>query len=265
MNERTTSGLIPAATIILGRDRSDDLEIFMVQRNRQIDFAAGALVFPGGRVEADDASPGVCRRCAPIAQGREPDIGFYVAAIREVYEECGILLARDRDDATIVSAARLAGLEDKRRAICDKTLTFSELLEAENLYPACDCLTPFSHWVTPEFMPKRFDTWFFIAAAPEGHTGCHDGCESVDSLWLTPKDALAGAGNGTFKVIFPTRMNIAKMGRFNNLEQARAYCASTPVVRVLPRLAQGPDGPVLRIPAEADYGLTEESISKLSS
>ena len=114
-------------------------------------------------------------------------------------------------------------------------------------------------------MPKRFDTWFFIAAAPEDHIGRHDGSESVDSLWLTPKDALAGAEKGTFKVIFPTRMNIAKMSRFTNLEQARAYCASTPVVRVLPRLAQGPDGPVLRIPAEADYGLTEESISKLSS
>ncbi len=263
MSETGIKGTIPSATIILGRDSGDDIEIFMVKRNRQIDFAAGALVFPGGKVEADDAMPGVVRRCLMVNRRPEPDIGFYVAAIREVYEESGILLARDRGDAKIVSSDRLAGLEDKRRALCANELKFSQMLEKEDLYPACDCLTPFAHWITPGVMPKRFDTWFFIADAPAGHTGCHDGCESVDSLWLTPEKVISVAAEGKFTVMFPTRMNITKMSRFKNLDAARRYCRQNPVVTVLPRVEQRPDGPVLCIPAEADYGLTEESVSNL--
>jgi 8-oxo-dGTP pyrophosphatase MutT (NUDIX family) len=263
MNEQKTKAPIPSATIILGRDRGDAIEIFMVKRNRRIDFAGGALVFPGGRVDADDTAPGVVRRCRKVNQDREPDPGVYVAAIREAYEECGILLAREGGSAEIISPDRLAGLENKRRALCANELKFSELLESEDLYPACDRLTPFAHWITPEIMPKRFDTWFFVADAPAGHAGSHDGSESVDSLWLTPEEILAGAAQGKFTVIFPTRMNIAKMSRFSRLDEARSYCLGNPVVCVLPRVEQRADGPVLCIPAEADYGLTEESVANL--
>lgn len=258
------AGPIPAATIIVGRDHGDGIELFMVKRNRRIEFASGALVFPGGKVEADDTVPGVVRRCQTAHPYQEPTIGFYVAAIREVYEECGILLARAPDETGIISSDRLAGLADRRRALCANKLKFSRLLDAEDLYLACDRLTPFAHWITPEVMPKRFDTWFFIADAPAGHSACHDGCESVDSLWIAPKDIIEGAAKGEFNVMFPTRMNINKMSRFGNLDEARAYCVQNPVVRVLPTVEQRPDGPVLCIPAEADYGLTEESVSNLS-
>ncbi|MEW6076461.1 MAG: NUDIX hydrolase [Thermodesulfobacteriota bacterium] len=264
MNEQKINAPIPSATIILGRDRGDAIEMFMVKRNRRIDFAAGALVFPGGRVDVDDTAPGVIRRCGgAMNQCREPDPGFYVAAIREVYEESGILLVREGGAATIISPERLAGFEDKRRALCAGELKFSELLENEDLYPACDRLTPFAHWITPEFMPKRFDTWFFVADAPDGQVGSHDGSESVDSLWITPADVLTGASGGRFMVIFPTRMNIAKMARFCCLDEARSYCLEHPAIPVLPRMEQRAGGPVLCIPAEADYGLTEESVANL--
>jgi 8-oxo-dGTP pyrophosphatase MutT (NUDIX family) len=263
MNEQKIKQPIPSATIILGRNAGDGLEIFMVKRNRRIDFAAGALVFPGGRVDADDTAPGVVRRCQKRDQDPEPDMGVYVAAIREAYEESGILLARERGFAEIISPDRLAGLEHKRRALCANELKFSELLESEDLYPACDRLTPFARWITPEIMPKRFDTWFFVADAPAGQVGSHDGSESVDSLWITPADVLAGAATGQFMVIFPTRMNIAKMSRFSRLDEARSYCLANPVVCVLPRVEQRASGPVLCIPAEADYGLTEECFANL--
>lgn len=256
-------GVMPAATIILVRDGQNGLEVFMVQRNRRIDFAAGALVFPGGRVDDEDTMPSIIRRCRGQEQSREPEIGYHVAAIREAYEECGILLACNRNDPKIISADRLAELEGHRRALCANEIKFSEILESEDLFLACDRLIPFAHWITPEIMPKRFDTWFFIAEAPAGHAGRHDGRESVDSLWITPADVLAEAAAGRFTVIFPTRMNIAKISRFRHLEDARRYCAEHSLVRVQPWVEQRENGPVLCIPAEADYGLTEECMTKL--
>lgn len=264
MNKEKIGALIPAATIIMARDGENGMEVFMVKRNRQIDFAAGALVFPGGRVDDDDTAPEVIRRCRGSGQLPEPEIGYYVAAIREAYEECGILLACNRSDTEILPADRLSKFEHHRRALCANKIKFSEILEYEDLFPACDRLTPFAHWVTPEIMPQRFDTWFFVTAAPPGQKGRHDGCESVASLWITPKALLAEAATGKFAVMFPTRLNLAKISRFRNMADIRRYCSEHPMVRVQPRLEQRENRLVLCIPAEADYGLTEEEITGLS-
>ena len=156
----------PASTILLLRDGPSGLETFMVVRHHEIDFASGALVFPGGRMEAADVGLAAERaRADPLAP-------FKVAAIREAFEECGLLLARAEGEDAIVPAARAAGL--------DRAAPFCDLMARERLVPALDALVPFAHWITPDFVPKRFDTHFFLALAPEDQILAHDGREAVD-------------------------------------------------------------------------------------
>ena len=156
----------PASTIMLLRDGPAGLEAFMVVRHHQIDFASGALVFPGGRMEATDAE------LAGSLFGVDPLAPFKVAAIREAFEECGVLMARPPGEDGLVPPGRVENL--------DRAAPFAELLARENLAPAIDCLVPFAHWITPAFLPKRFDTHFFLALAPAGHALAHDGREAVE-------------------------------------------------------------------------------------
>lgn len=197
----------------------------MVVRHHQIDFASGALVFPGGRVEAADA----------VLAGGDADLAFHVAAIRETWEECGVLLARP---GTAVAAEG----------------DFAAMLSARGLMPDVSALALFAHWITPIPVPKRFDTKFFLAAAPADQEALHDGGEAVDSVWIRPTDALAAAEAGTRKVVFPTRMNLAKLARSNSVAEAFAAARAKPVVTVQPIQRNTPEGRYLRIPIEADYG-----------
>ena len=154
----------PASTVLLIRDGEQGLEVFMVVRNRAIDFAGGALVFPGGRVEPDDVA---------IAGGPGDEVSldaFRVAGIRETFEECGVLLARPPGCPVMIGAETLLRAEDKHRAAMNRgERTLSELLAAEQLQPAVDAMLHFAHWVTPKGRAKRFDTQFFLAAAPPDH------------------------------------------------------------------------------------------------
>ena len=156
----------PASTILLLRDGLSGIEIFMVVRHHEIDFASGALVFPGGRMETADVELG--RSLAPS----DPLAAFKVAAIREAFEECGVLLARPRGQDAFVPAARSGAL--------DRTAPFAALLAREKLVPALDALVPYAHWITPDFVPKRFDTHFFLALAPHDQALAHDGREAVE-------------------------------------------------------------------------------------
>jgi 8-oxo-dGTP pyrophosphatase MutT (NUDIX family) len=186
----------PASTIILLRDAPTGLETFMVVRHHQIDFASGALVFPGGRLEAADAE-----LAASLGAAADPLAPFIVAAIREAFEECGVLLAREKSGAP-VPARRVEKL--------DRAAPFTELMAREALVPAIDLLVPFAHWITPVFVPKRFETRFFLALAPLGQALAHDGREAVDSVWITPREALADHGR-RFKLLFPTERNLWKL------------------------------------------------------
>ena len=234
-----------ASTVLLLRDGAEGLEVFMVVRNYAIDFASGALVFPGGRVDAADHALG--------------DDVARTAAIRETFEECGILLARRRGSAGLVSAADLAGIAARHRGRLNAgETTMADIAEAEDLALAPDLLVHFAHWITPAAMPKRFDTHFFLAAAPPDQIGAHDGHESVDSLWITPRKALDGTEAGTYKMVFATHLNIQKLARFPTTEAALAFARAAPVITVEPDVLKKPDGSRrLRIPAEADYGGTE--------
>ncbi len=237
----------PAATIILLRDAPAGLETFMVVRHHQIDFASGALVFPGGRLEAADAElagSAVAALHSPSTDGRpggrpmerggavsdralhdaDPLASFKVAAIREAFEECGVLLAREKSGAP-VPARRVEKL--------DRAAPFAELLAREALVPAIGLLVPFAHWITPVFVPKRFDTRFFLALAPPGQALAHDGREAVDSVWITPREALAEHGK-RFKLLFPTERNLWKLTAHADAAAALAAARAQPVVTVLP-------------------------------
>lgn len=249
MSDHPEAPARPAATILLLRDRPQGMEVFMVVRHHEIDFASGALVFPGGRVEPGDRAIAEALRDGAVATAAG------IAAVRETFEECGILLARRPGQAALVGADVLRGLADRRVALCRGEVDFATLLRDADLVPALDLLVYFAHWITPRSRPKRFDTHFFLAVAPEDHLAAHDGREAVDSVWIRPQDAIAEATAGKRKLVFPTRMNLAKLAMSTTAAAAIEIARGVPVVTVEPELVSTAEGGrILRIPAAAGYG-----------
>ena len=259
MREEEPVTPVPAATIMMLRDGPDGLEVFMVVRHHQIDFASGALVFPGGKADEADFDPALDAYLDGAAT--EPARkAIQVASIREAFEECGVLLARPAGATELISGERLASLAPFRDRLHKGELTILQFLQTEDLHLACDELAHFAHWVTPPMMPKRFDTHFFLAAAPADHLAVHDGHESVDSVWITPAQALADAAAGKRTVIFPTLRNLEKLGRYNTVADALDAARATTPVEVLPWTERREDGVYLCIPPEADYDVSEEKM-----
>src|SRR5258705_9431716 len=196
----------PASTLLLlprrrgtkgadGKDR-DEVEVFMMVRHYEIDFNPGALVFPGGSVDAGDQE--IIARPELYSGGEGLDasaLSFRIAAIRETFEESGILLARPQGSRALVDAKRASEIEAaSRAALCESKTTFLKVLTDNKMLLALDELVPYAHWITPEGMPKRFDTWFFLAAAPPEQVGAHDGKDSTDSIWVSPREAVEAGG-----------------------------------------------------------------------
>ena len=244
----------PAATILLLRDGPDGLEVFMVVRHHAIDFASGALVFPGGRVEDSDHAFAAAIGAEDIAA-----TAFRLAAIRETFEECGVLLARPRGSDALIGADELRLVEDEHRAKLNAgAIGFDAILSAHALHPATDQLVHYAHWITPAHQPKRYDTQFFLAEAPAEHIAVHDGHESVDSIWITPQAALDGTGAGRFKLVFATQMNLIKLARHATVAEAMANARASTVVTVQPRATKlDATRRKLLIPIEAGYGGSE--------
>ena len=244
-----------AATVLLLREGDRGLEVFMVVRHHEIEFASGGLVFPGGSIDPGDRA--VAEEAALLCKedGLDPEAAVIrVAGIRETFEESGVLLARKRGAGEILSATQMEALAPQRIELHDGKVTFIDIIRKHQLVLATDGLTPFAHWITPVQRPKRFDTHFLLARAPRDQVGNHDGRESVDSLWLTPNDALEGAKTGRFKVPFPTTRNLARLGRFDTVDAAFAHARTTPVVTVTPELTIREDGGrTIKIPAAAGY------------
>lgn len=239
-----------AATVLLLRDGADGMEIFMVQRNRAIEFSSGALVFPGGSI-----SPNDYEIAETLASNLPNELAaIRVAGVRETYEESGILLTRARGSDALVSAEIAAKTGPMRAAVDKGEVKFSDVLDAHDLVPAIDLMAPFAHWITPVNMPKRFDTHFLLAVAPTDHVGMHDGHESVDSIWLSPKEALEGDASGRFTLPFPTVRNLIKLDKLKTAKAAMDFARVTPVVTVIPEMKKNEDGTThLRIPKEAGY------------
>lgn len=250
----------PAATVLICRDTPDGMEVFMVVRHHKIDFASGALVFPGGKVcghDHADTVPGLSDGGGDI----DPDFfPYYVAALRESFEECGVLLATSSDTGAMVTGERVKELDQFREPLNNEELAIGDFLETHGLRLACDKIEHFAYWVTPEMMPKRFDTHFFIARAPEDHIAVHDGSESVDSVWISPQKVLDEAAEGKWTVIFPTRCNLQKLAESKTVAEAMEKARASEVVKVLPWIEKRDDGAVLCIPTEAGYPVSEEKV-----
>ena len=245
---------LPAATIVIAREAENGFEVFMVKRHHQIDFVAGALVFPGGKVAPGDFDAGLEAHFDGAGGWSADDRALGAAAIREAFEESGILFAREEGASGLISAERAASLAHYRAPLDKREISLLEMLRREKLRLACDRLTRFAHWITPKMMPKRFDTHFFLAAAPQSHAGAHDGREAVDSIWIAP--AAAVADRKTWNIVFPTKLNLMKLAQSKTVAAAIAAARAHPPLTVEPWIEDGPDGQVLRIRGDAGYEQT---------
>jgi 8-oxo-dGTP pyrophosphatase MutT (NUDIX family) len=258
----------PAATVILLRDGGRSPEVLMLERHSRSEFLPDMYVFPGGRVEDQDLEladrlSGVTRQQAaellPTVQAaRAP--AFLVAAIRETFEEAGVLLCRARGSPALLEPARAHSLARHRLDVQAGRRSFRSLVDAEDLELAGELLVAHAHWITPENVARRFDTVFFAALAPTGQLAAHDGVEATDSIWIRPEDALAQAARRERQIIFPTACNLEVLCGFTTAAEALEGSRRRPVVPVLPRFLE--EGGVRRlvIPREAGYPKSEERI-----
>ncbi|MEW5864640.1 MAG: MBL fold metallo-hydrolase [Pseudomonadota bacterium] len=223
----------PAATIILLRDGAHGPEVFMLQRSKGSAFLPGAYVFPGGALDASDHDVRAARRVRGLGDAEASarlalasgGLAYWIAAARECFEEAGILLAVDAAGAP-VAPERVARLAHLRQPMNAGRLSFAELLEREDLYVPGDAIVYFSHWITAAGRPRRFDTRFFIALAPEGQDGVHDASETVHSFWISPREALARHERDEIEIIFPTRSSLGDLARFPSAGAALDYARS---------------------------------------
>jgi 8-oxo-dGTP pyrophosphatase MutT (NUDIX family) len=263
MSEKTSepakSGASPrlAATAVILRDGAEGIEAFMVVRHHAIDFASGALVFPGGKVDAGDADAAWAEL---VPEGVSPAArALYVAAAREAFEEAGLMLGRRRGGEGLLSANETHRLVERyRKRLIEGATTFIALMRSEELTLATELMIPFAHWITPEGLPKRFDTHFLLVAAPVGQLGAHDGSESVEGLWIRPQQALLEAQARTRTLVFATQLNLKKLTGHATVADAVAATRLSPIVTVMPRVIdKTATSRTLQIPAEAGYGVSE--------
>lgn len=258
-----------AATVMLVRDGNSGLEVFMLRRNPKSVFVGGAFVFPGGAVdEADRFDPdlesvvtGLSDEMASARLGIESGgLAFWVAAIRESFEEAGLLLANNGNGQPLrlEGDAMTTRFGSHRLAVDSGAERLVDVCKKESLILACDEIHYFSHWITPVGPPRRFDTRFFIARAPEGQTGKHDDSETVASLWTRPQDALNKAAAGELEVIQPTIRNLEAIARFSSTQELMAAAAAmTNIPAILPRLVQEDGGVRILLPGDRGYSDVE--------
>ena len=208
----------PAATLVLLRDRAaGGFEILLMQRHHASKFAAGDFVFPGGKLEADDNPEDAVQWCAGLdlagaartlhlEHAPTTALGYWVGAIRETFEEAGVLLATTADGGPVrLPSARVA---DYRRAIQADNRAFWSMIKTEKLRLATDRLVYFAHWVTPDGLPLRFDTRFFAAPMPDGQEAVSDEHEMISLRWLAPTEALEAHARGELSLRNPTVRNL---------------------------------------------------------
>jgi len=233
----------------------------MVKRHHQIDFASGALVFPGGKTHAGDHDPAWEFRTLGWDQSLPEKRALRIAAIREAYEETGILLARHPDQSPFHGDFRAGEARDD---VAADRRAFLDLVTELDVHLDLGALSVFARWITPVMMPKRFDTWFYVAAAPPDQLALCDGWETVDAEWIAPAEALRLATAGERKIIFPTRMNLQLLAEAADAEDAVVRAQARALVTVEPKVVEGPQGPMLVIPEDAGYGAVTELLSAVT-
>jgi 8-oxo-dGTP pyrophosphatase MutT (NUDIX family) len=244
----------PAATIMLVRDEPS-FEVLMVKRHHQIDFASGALVFPGGKTHDGDHDPAWAQWSVGWDGLDAEQRALRIAAVREVYEEAGIILARDAAGEPFHGDDRAGAA---REAIAKDERSFLDLVRELDIRLDLDALTVFARWITPAMMPKRFDTWFYLAKANSDQLAACDGWETVDVEWIAPDEAIRLAAAGERTVIFPTRMNLQLLAEASHGGDAIERALARTLVPVLPVVERRDGGSFLVIPADAGYGAVAE-------
>ena len=228
-----------AATLILLRDTPGGPEAFMLQRTPTAVFLPGAYVFPGGALDATDRDARALSRVRGLADAdasaqlglASGGLAHWVAAARECFEEAGILIAVDASGAP-VAPERVAALAEWREPLNAGERVFAELLEREDLYVPAAEIVYFSHWITAAGRPRRFNTRFFIARAPQGQDGAHDESETVHSFWIAPREALARFARGEIEIIFPTRTSLGDVAHFTTAAAAVEHVRSAGQIEV---------------------------------
>jgi 8-oxo-dGTP pyrophosphatase MutT (NUDIX family) len=254
----------PAATVMLVRDGAAGLEVCMLRRNLQSDFVGGAYVFPGGGVDPADGEPDVEPLCDGLtdaeASGRlglpANGLAFWIAAIRETFEEAGLLPAQWADGSPLrfddpVVAERFVthrhGVDRRERRLVD-------IFVEEGLrFPLAE-MHYVSHWVTPAGAPRRYDTRFFLAAAPGGQDPVHDDREVIAAHWIRPADALEAHAAGDYAMLPPTVANVRSLSRAGTVAEALAAAVALPAVpSMIPRVLHDGDGPRIVMPGDPHY------------
>jgi 8-oxo-dGTP pyrophosphatase MutT (NUDIX family) len=226
MTEHANQPIRPAATVIIARDASPQYEIFMLRRTNQAVFAGGMYVFPGGRVDEEDHSsdyhghlqgPSDVQRAQQDALGDEWR-GYWIAGVRETFEEAGILLAYTADGPICAyDDGNWTKFQDYRSALHQGEVTLADICATEKLSLAIDLIHFYNRWITPQGRPRRFDTRFFITEAPSAQTGLHDGSETVDSVWISPDDALRQNDAGEFGLMAVTQKQLSSLAEYDSV------------------------------------------------
>ena len=277
--------ILPAATVMLVRDALDqagapDVEVCMLRRNLASEFVAGAYVFPGGRVDPGDHGPSVEALCrgrsdaeASAVLGVESGgLAYWVAALRECFEEAGVMLARHRrddgdgegallDTSDPAVSIRFAAYRD---AVNDQEIGLLDICRQEDLLLVVDTVYYVSHWITPELAPRRYDTRFFITTAPPGQIASHDDGETIATIWVRPRDALSLEADGEIELLPPTIANLKTIEGYRSTDEVMAWASQvTDVTTVLPIVLME-DGHVL-ILRPGDDGYAEALADRRAS
>ena len=251
----------PAATVMLVRDALEgapSIEVFMLQRTTSAAFGPGMYVFPGGRVDGVDGADEIAPFCRGLDDGaasaklgiEHGGLAYWVAAVRECFEEAGVLLASPRGGG----ALRLRN--EDRHEMHDSSLSLVELCRRDDLVMELSTTHYVDHWITPLGEPRRFDTRFFLTEMPGDQVPLHDDAETVQSLWIRPTDALRQQAAGELTMMPPTIFNLRFLDSFDTAAAALAAGASIEQPPcVLPKLRVNDRGRVLGIalPTDADY------------
>ena len=257
----------PASTVVLVRERpgasgGTPPELFMVRRTRGTSFFGGAFVFPGGRVDQADHVTDADEWCDGADMARvhfadlaaEPDtaIAYHLAAMRELFEEAGVLLARDRTGQFIVTSdpATQLRFDDHRHALHDGERSLRAIVDAEGLRLALHVLRPLAHWVTPVVEPKRFDARFFLACMPDGQVPLHDSLETTESRWMTAAEALEHCRRDEIVLAPPTWCTLRDLSQFDSVAAMLDWLRTQTIVRMEPMPYEADGRKMLLLPGD---------------
>ncbi len=247
---------LPSATVVLVRDGVSLPEVFLVHRHARTSFGASD-VFPGGLLEPGDCkvnarsgslSAKTADRCLALSTG---GLDYYSAAIRELFEEAGVLLARKR-----TSGVYQGNMAAARRQLHAGELSWRDFLEQHDLVLECESLHYFAYWITPRDRPRRFSTRFFMTGLPEGQSATHDGVELTDSRWTTAADAIAANGSGDLALPPPTLATLRDMQELESVNELLAWAkrrSEEGVARILPAILRSDGRDRVVMPGHPDY------------